>query len=292
MAPKSGNALPPRPMEPMTLIDPRDLSADDIDSIEKVSLRLAFQAIVQFAHQSWAIFRSSPDDQQDIAEDITREAMDSLAGFPIRMRLFGTLDYKRARWLPTPRGLVPQALFVDAKAEKEDTRARLQLSQVSMPVSYRAESGDVVELEPGLPAFMPFIFEGEEIQAITTVLLAHYSYTGEATGAKQLMNCRLIALPHARLKERYCPTPEDHIWITGPHSPARQEDPRLRLSFKRLRERCPWRLQTISWDAAGVSRFEWLDVAADGTASGIHVPVEQRLPTPFIQTGPQHGQGE
>jgi hypothetical protein len=85
-------------------IDAGDLTLDQIELIEKVSLRLAYQALVWFAPQAWHIFNRSPDHPQSIAEDITREAIGEFKGFSINERLFGTLDFKQARWLPMPFG--------------------------------------------------------------------------------------------------------------------------------------------------------------------------------------------
>src|SRR5262249_30367087 len=117
-------------------IDVDDLTLDQIELVERISLRLAFQALIWFAPQAWDIFDRSPDDPQDIAEDITREAIGVFKGFSINERLFGTIDFKQARWLPMPFGLVPQALMVDSKAKRanEDARLDLQMSQVSMVV--------------------------------------------------------------------------------------------------------------------------------------------------------------
>src|SRR5207253_2389551 len=56
-----------------------------------------------------------------------RVAGDQLRPFPIRERLFGTIDFKQARWLPMSYGLVPQALMVDSKAKKTEEQNRLDL---------------------------------------------------------------------------------------------------------------------------------------------------------------------
>ena len=63
----------------MTL-DPAELPAnpDLLESIEKATLRLVVQAIYSFAEEAADIFRNERDDVQDIAEDITREAMDRI----------------------------------------------------------------------------------------------------------------------------------------------------------------------------------------------------------------------
>jgi hypothetical protein len=81
----------------MTL-DPTELPAnlDWLESIEKATLRLVVQGIYSFAGEAADIFSNERDDVQDIAEDITREAMDRIGTSIIPVRLFGTMDYKRA----------------------------------------------------------------------------------------------------------------------------------------------------------------------------------------------------
>ena len=84
----------------MTL-DPANL-ADDLDrleDIEKASLRMVAQAIYDFHQREHvgAIFAQEPDLAQDIAEDITRDAMERLSTSNIPQRLIGKVDYKRAR---------------------------------------------------------------------------------------------------------------------------------------------------------------------------------------------------
>ena len=102
----------------MTL-DPAELPAnlDLLESIEKATLRLVVQGIYSFAGEAADIFRNERDDVQDIAEDITREALDRIGTSVIPVRLFGTIDYKRARYLFSPDFALRQALFVDSKAE-------------------------------------------------------------------------------------------------------------------------------------------------------------------------------
>lgn len=157
-------------------IDADDLSIDQIEEVEKISLRLAFQALIWFAPQAWDIFDRSPDDPQDIAEDVTREAIGIFKGFSINERLFGTIDFKQARWLPMTFGLVPQALMVDSKAKRayENARLDLQMSQVSMDVLLKSKEEP---LQPGLKTAMDVRFEGGIVKkAITSVITAHYSY--------------------------------------------------------------------------------------------------------------------
>jgi hypothetical protein len=61
-------------------IDVDDLTLDQIELVEKISPRLAFQALVWFAPQALDIFDLSPDDPQDIAGDVTREALGVFRG--------------------------------------------------------------------------------------------------------------------------------------------------------------------------------------------------------------------
>ena len=84
----------------MTL-DPAELpdNLDVLESIEKATLRLVVQGIYSFAGEAAHIFSNERDDVQDIAEDITREEMDRIGTSIIPVRLFGTIDYKRARYL-------------------------------------------------------------------------------------------------------------------------------------------------------------------------------------------------
>ena len=70
-------------MEPILSRQADSLSNDEIEIVEKLSLRLVFQALAQFRDDAWEIFERAQDDETEIAEDITREALDNLPGFPI-----------------------------------------------------------------------------------------------------------------------------------------------------------------------------------------------------------------
>ena len=64
----------------MTEKDPKILSLDEIEEIEKLTLRWIFQAVYDFGMEAHEIFLKSPDSVKDIAEDITRELLDRLSG--------------------------------------------------------------------------------------------------------------------------------------------------------------------------------------------------------------------
>jgi hypothetical protein len=56
------------------------LTADEIEAVEKLTLRWVFQATLDFGMEAREIFLRSPDDVKDIAENITRELLDRLPG--------------------------------------------------------------------------------------------------------------------------------------------------------------------------------------------------------------------
>jgi|SRR6185295_8631296 len=81
------------------LIDPATLTADfpRLEEIEKASTRFVTQAMLNFREEAAQIYQNERDKPQDIGEDITREALDRLGVSKIDQRLFGKMDYKRAR---------------------------------------------------------------------------------------------------------------------------------------------------------------------------------------------------
>ena len=50
-----------------------NLDSDEIEEIEKLTLRWVFQAVLDFGMEAHEVFLKSPDNVKDIAEDITRE---------------------------------------------------------------------------------------------------------------------------------------------------------------------------------------------------------------------------
>ena len=263
----------------------RDLSADtmaqdEIEIVEKISLRLVVQAIVTFGTQAWLEFRDSPDKEQDIAQDIVRDALDEMAGFSRRQRVLGTVDYRRARWLPTPFGLVPQALCVDAKASLEDYRINLQLSQISMrPVYWDKPSQRAVIREPGVPTSYPFTFADRDTRtAISTTIFVQmvYKAPGRKSSRRLLTDALVVAIPNGKLEQRYAPSAEDTIWRAGKHSPRRGEEPRTRISVEALREKALWRVQRVTWTRIGKVTCSWSDVRNDGTEVAHRVVADAR----------------
>lgn len=225
------------------LLDPNQLT-DDLDrleEIEKVSLRLVVQAIYDYRDTAIEIFREESDLVADIGEDITREALDKMGMARIDQRLFGKIDYKRARYLFHPDYAIQQALFVDSKAEKASGQgtATLQTSQFSMTVrQIRAEQS--VEVEGSLPKILTI--RGSSY--ITTTIFAKYNYE-EQDSSNELKSVTVAAVPNGLLQERYNPSSNDTIWLAGRNAPTRGEAFRVRLSFRRLKDKTGWRVQKI-----------------------------------------------
>lgn len=236
------------------LIDPYGLTTnlDRLEEIEKTSLRMVVQAILDFRKDAVEIFRYESDLVADIGEDITREALDKLGMSKIDQRLFGKIDYKRARYLFHPDYSLKQALFVDSKAENVSGRgsATLQTSQTSMIVR-QIRSDEKIEI----PGELPKILEIRGEAYLTTTIFVKYNYE-EVGDRNQLQSITVAALPNGYLQAVYNPTPEDTIWIAGRNAPTLGEAFRVRLSFHRLKQKAVWRVQSIP---APPTQFIWTE---------------------------------
>lgn len=224
------------------LISPYDLqnNLERLEEIEKSSLRLVVQAIYDYRSMAQEIFRIESDLVADIGEDITREALDRLGMSRIDQRLFGKIDYKRARYLFHPEYAVKQALFVDSKAEKVSGQgtATLQISQLSMMVK-QIRSGREVDT----PGRLPHILQLRGEPYITTTIFVKYNYQEVADNV--LSSITIAALPNGLLQEKYNPSPADSIWLAGRNAPSLGEEFRVRLSFSRLQAKSNWRVQKV-----------------------------------------------
>lgn len=225
------------------LIDPYELAdnLDRLEEIEKASLRLVVQAIYEYRETTAEIFRLEGDLVADIGEDVTREALDRLGMSRIDQRLFGKVDYKRARYLFHPAYTIKQALFVDSKAEKVSGQATatLQTSQLSLTVKQLRSEKEISE--PGkLPSVL--LLKGEPY--ITTTLFVKYNYDDNESG-HDLKHVTVAALPNGMLQAKYNPDAGDTIWLAGRNAPTLGEEFRVRLSFARLKRKAAWRVQRI-----------------------------------------------
>lgn len=221
-------------------IDTAELQNDPekIEEIEKASSRLVTQAVYEFRDEAASIFAREKDLAQDIAEDITREALDRLGVSRMDFRLFGKIDYKRARYVFHPGYAVRQALLVDSKAEKEHATATLQTAQTSMRIRH-VRSGTEVDQ----PGELPVIIESEKGNCITTTIFVKYEYQDEPES--HLLGIMIVALPSGLLQDRYNPDARDTIWRAGRNAPSRGEPFRVRLVFDLLKQKARWRVQHI-----------------------------------------------
>ena len=225
------------------------LTPDEIEDVEKLTSRWLFRAAFDFGFDAYDIFLNSPDDVQDVAEDVTRELLDRLPGYNTPQRVFGNVDYKKARYIVLPDRVIRQALFVDSKAEKDDRSATIQMSQTSMVIK-QVRGGAVIERAGLLPAVAEY--GGQEY--LTTTALLHYCYQ-EIEGRRQLQGLTLSCIPNGRLQQRYNPDAERTFWIAGRNAPTRGEVFRARLSFHRLSRMCAWRVQRVNYDAISRTCF-------------------------------------
>lgn len=236
------------------LIDPHTLynNLERLEEIEKASLRLVTQALYDYREVAQEIFHEENDLVADIGEDITREALDRMGMAKIDQRLFGKVDYKRARYVFHPEYAVKQALFIDSKAEKisGQNTATLQTSQFSMLVrQVRSQS----ELE--VAGTLPSILTIRDEPYITTTIFVKYNYIeDDEQNHTQLDSITVAALPNGILQERYNPTAKDTIWLAGRNAPTRGEAFRARLSFPKLKEKAGWRVQTMPFPP---NPFQW-----------------------------------
>lgn len=222
------------------LINPQTLKDNlkRLEAIEKASLRLVVQAIYDFRETASDIFKFESDLVADIGEDLTREALDKLGVSKIDQRLFGKIDYKRARYLFHPDFAIKQALFIDSKAEKTSGHGTvtLQTSQLSLIVR-QIRAKQEIEIQGKLPCIIEDSF-------ITTTIFVKYNYK-EIEGRNILEDITIAALPNGFLQDLYNPSANDTIFIAGRNAPSRGEEFRVRLSFSRLKEKAKWRVQSV-----------------------------------------------
>ncbi len=234
------------------LINASSLTLDEIEDIEKLTARWLFQAVRDFGMEAHTIFVNSPDEVQDVAEDVTRESLYRLRGHTLPDRIFGKVDYKRARYVVLPQYMLRQALFVDSKAEKDRRNATIQMAQTSMDVR-QTRSGKPVKVRGALDAISSI--GGREFLATTAVI--HYNYE-EIGSTYHLREARIISIPNGKLQNRYNPDSGNGFWLAGRNAPTLGEKFRVRVSFDRLQEYASWRVQHISYDsAAGRCSGQW-----------------------------------
>jgi hypothetical protein len=227
----------------MTEKKPEFLDVKEIEDVEKLTIRWIYQAVLDFGMEAHEIFLKSPDSVKDIAEDITRELLDRLSGYNVYQRIYGTVDYKKARYVILPDQTVRQALFIDSKAEKENRTATIQMSQTSMWVKQKRYGTEINQ-----KGFLPEISEYGDKNYLTTTCLIHFMYEDDFKGIHHLREVTIAAIPNGKLQEKYNPNTEDGIWLAGRNAPTLGEDFRVRVSFSKLTEKAQWRVQKIFYN--------------------------------------------
>jgi len=236
-------------------LDPGSLhyDLDLLEEIEKATMRLVVQAIYDFRDEAKEIFLQEQDLVADIGEDLTREALDRMGTSIIPVRLFGKIDYKRARYVFHPGYSVRQALFVDSKAEKISGAgtATIQTAQTSMIIR-QVRGGQAIEEQGSIPTVAPV----QGLELLTTTVFVKYNYRSVPGAKNQLVSVSIVCLPNGMLQDRYNATTEDAFWLAGRNAPSRGEAFRVRISLPRLKAKARWRVQGIyltqtppySWD--------------------------------------------
>ncbi len=203
-------------------------------------MAMVVQALRDYRDEAATIFREETDLPQDIAEDVLREAVDSLGVSGIRERLYGKVDVKKAVYAFLPEAH-PVALMLDAKAEKRngDRTATIQMSQTSMRVRQH-RSGRLVDEAGHLDTVLT---RGDRTLWVVTIV-AKFVYV-ETDEARWLSRIIVACVPNGALQDRYNPTADDTFWLAGRDAPTRGEDFRVRVSYPSLQAKAAWRVQEI-----------------------------------------------
>ena len=148
-------------------------------------MALVVQALADYREDAITIFREETDQPQDIAEDVTREAIESMGVSGIHDRLYGKVDVKKTIYvfLPEP---VQVALMLDAKAEKKngDKTAMIQMSQISMSVKMM-RAGEVVDEKGKLEKIIQR--DDRSYQVVTVIAKYVYEEVGEGNASAVLL---------------------------------------------------------------------------------------------------------
>ena len=216
------------------------VSAEAIEVVERTAMEMVATALDEYLDEAVVIWGKELDKPQDIAEDVTREALDKM-GLPSGGgRLYGKVDFKKATWVFSPEA-TRCALFVDSKAEERAYKvARLQVSQTSLEIRMMRQGSEVL-----VPGTVPQEVLDGETRLLSVTVVVKYHYVKVESGGYDLKQVTVACVPHGSLQERYNPTPHDGIWRAGPNAPTRDEDFRVRLSFDDLEKKAKWRVRRL-----------------------------------------------
>ncbi len=211
-----------------------------IEEVEKSCLRLVVRAISDFYVHAAKIFLEETDLASDVAEDVTREAMETLGMSRAHIRLYGKVDYKRAAVIFLPDREINVALMIDSKAEKDGNTATIQMSQTSMQIRQLRDRAVVA-----VDGLLPVVIKRGDVDMQTITIVVKYFYADLPTGY-QLKKVKIACIPSGAFQDKYNPShDQDSIWLAGRNAPTLGEEFRVRLSFSRLAAKSPWRVVEI-----------------------------------------------
>lgn len=222
-------------------------------------MSLVVQALRDYWEDATTIFLEETDQPQDIAEDITREAIATMGVSGTQDRLYGNVDVKKAIYAFLPDA-IPVALMLDAKAEKKngDRTATIQMSQTSMRVRLNRRGAELDESGK----LKTTIQRGNRIYRVVTIIAKFVYEEGSLSSGnnfpereiqpesasstnRKLHRIIVACIPSGDLQDIYNPTASDTIWLVGRDAPTLGEDFRVRINFSNLAEKAAWRIHSI-----------------------------------------------
>ena len=217
------------------------MRSEEIEYLEQSVMSLVVQAMRDYWDEAVTIFQEETDQPQDIAEDLTREAIATMGVSGTQDRLYGKVDVKKAIYAFLPDA-TPVALMLDAKAEKDNGNrtATIQMSQTSMRVRLKRQGANLDESGK----LETTIQRGKRIYRVVTII-AKFVYEEDSTNRK-LHRIIVACIPSGDLQDTYNPTASDTIWLVGRDAPTLGEDFRVRISYAKLAKKAAWRIQHIT----------------------------------------------
>ena len=78
------------------------MTPDAVERLERTAFSMVVEAFLDYRDSAATIFREETDLPHDIAEDPTREAVESMGMAGLRDRLYGKVDFKKAIYVFLP----------------------------------------------------------------------------------------------------------------------------------------------------------------------------------------------
>ena len=226
-----------------SLVDALKQSRSELELIERTAFEMIVQALKDYLDAATLIFREEADLAQDIAEDVMREAVEAMGLPGFQERLYGKVDYKKSIYTFIPEAR-PAALMLDAKAEKSEGSATIQMSQTSMLVRYvNSKTGENVNESGTLRKTIER--QGRMLHTVSIIAKFVYDDDTEFGLGYNLKRVIVACIPNRALQSTYNPSPNDTIWQAGRHAPKRGEAFRVRLSYPKLQAKAAWRVRYL-----------------------------------------------